>query len=96
MTDLLATRLVVRRATAADAAALADLAALDSSRPLAGDVVLAEADGAVVAAVSGDGRAVADPFVATADVVAMLRLGRAADTRPTRRGLVPAARPRAA
>jgi hypothetical protein len=72
--DLLTAPLVVRPATPADAAALADLAALDSARPLEGDVVLAEAGGGVVAALSADGRAIADPFALTADVVDVLRV----------------------
>jgi hypothetical protein len=73
-TDLLAAPLVIRRAMPADAAALADLAALDSARPLQGDVLLAEAGGAAVAALSADGRAIADPFAPTADVVDVLRV----------------------
>ena len=67
--------LTVRRATRDDAAALADLAALDSAAPLTGDVLLAEVAGAPVAALSAtDGRVVADPFALTADVVAVLRV----------------------
>src|SRR4051812_14659487 len=59
----------------ADDWALARLAALDSARPLTGDVLLAEADGRPVAAVSvADGRAVADPFQPSADTVAVLRI----------------------
>jgi hypothetical protein len=85
MTTTFSSPLVVRRATAADAPALVDLAALDSARPLAGDVVVAEADGALVAAVSRDGRAVADPFLRTADVVAMLKLGLRPQVRSDRR-----------
>jgi hypothetical protein len=75
MTTTFSSPLVVRRATPADASALVDLAALDSARPLDGDVVVAEADGVLVAAVAGDGRVVADPFRPTADVVAMLQRG---------------------
>jgi hypothetical protein len=63
----------VRVATDADADALRDLALLDSSRRLTGPVVVAEIDGTPVAARSlADGRAVADPFVRTADVLVML------------------------
>ena len=55
--------LILRPATSADAADLERLAALDSARPLAGDVMLAHADGEVRAAVSLEsGRSVADPF----------------------------------
>jgi len=67
--------LVIRLDVAADAVALRRLAYLDSARPIAGQVVLAEQDGHVVAAVSlADGRAIADPFVATSDIVLLLRL----------------------
>ena len=66
---------VIRPAVAADADVLRRLAALDSARPLAGGALLAEQQGSVVSAVSlSDGRAIADPFVATADTVALLRL----------------------
>jgi hypothetical protein len=66
--------LAVRPATAADAAALRDLARLDSARPLDGDVVLAEAGGAPVAALLlAHGRYVAHPFVRTGEVREMLR-----------------------
>ena len=64
---------VIRAARGSDGAALVDLARLDSQRPLAGDVMLAEQDGAVVAALSGD-RVIADPFRRTADLVALLRI----------------------
>lgn len=67
--------LVVRRGRHADIDALARLAALDSARPLTGDTVVAEIDGRLVAAVSlHDNRVVADPFVATASAVEVLRV----------------------
>jgi len=96
--------LAVRRGRPADAAELADLAALDSARALTGDTVVGEVDGRIVAAVSlhddaavveRDGRVVADPFAPTADVVEVLRLhtagARSAKARPRRGrfGLVP-------
>ena len=66
--------LVLRPATSADAADLERLAALDSARPLAGDVMLAHADGEVRAAVSLEsGRAVADPFYRSLELVPLLR-----------------------
>jgi hypothetical protein len=66
---------VIRPAVAADADVLRRLAALDSARPLNGSALLAEQRGSVVSAVSlSDGRAIADPFVATADTVALLRV----------------------
>ena len=67
--------LLVRRARHSDDQALAALAAIDSARPLAGERVVGEVDGEVVAAVSlYDGRVVADPFEPTADVVEILRM----------------------
>jgi len=58
-----------------DAPAVARLAALDETEPLAGPVLLAITDGRAVAALSvTDGRVAADPFTHTADAVAMLRL----------------------
>ena len=74
--------LQLRFAVPADAGALRDLSALDSSpRVPAGDVVLALVDGVPVAAVAvADGHTVADPFRPTADLVALLRV-RAAQAR---------------
>jgi hypothetical protein len=49
------------------------IAELDNSRPPAGEVLLALVDGEAVAARSlSDGRVVANPFVRTADAVALL------------------------
>ena len=83
------TNLTIRSATAADTAALAHLAALDSSTIPAGPVFLAEQDERLIAAVSArDGAAIADPFTRSADAVEILRrrtqqvAGRA--TRPRR------------
>jgi hypothetical protein len=64
---------VIRAARGSDGIALEDLARLDSQRPLAGDVLLAEQDGELVAALDGE-RVIADPFRATADLVALLRV----------------------
>lgn len=51
------------------------LAQLDDAQPPAGPVMLALLDGDAVAALSlSDGRVVANPFVATEKVVALLRL----------------------
>ena len=67
--------LVIRHACAHDAPALARLAALDSSSLLGGDVLLAEVDGSLRAALSlRDGAVVADPFEPTAELVSLLRL----------------------
>ena len=66
--------LVLRPATSADAADLERLAALDSARPLAGDVMLAHADGEVRAAFSLEtGRSVADPFYPSLELLPLLR-----------------------
>ncbi|MCW3003479.1 MAG: hypothetical protein JWQ20_2777 [Conexibacter sp.] len=71
---------VIRPAYPDDATALERLAALDSSRPLRGPVLIAERDGRPMAALDvHNGRAVADPFAPTADLVALLRM-HAADT----------------
>jgi hypothetical protein len=67
--------LQIRAATEADAPALVRLARLDSSRPPSGTIILAEDDGNVVAAMSvEDGATIANPFHATASIVAMLRI----------------------
>jgi hypothetical protein len=65
----------VRRATPGDAAAVAALAELDGREPLRGDVLVAEADGELRAALSlVDGRTIADPFRPTAVARELLRL----------------------
>jgi hypothetical protein len=77
--------LVLRSATPADAAALERLAALDSARPLAGEVVVAYADGDLRAALSLEtGRAVADPFYPSLELVSLLHAA-AGEDRPRRR-----------
>ncbi|MDP9386190.1 MAG: hypothetical protein M3P50_13385, partial [Actinomycetota bacterium] len=66
---------LIRAARGSDAEALDQLAALDSAPVLTGDVLLAEVGDRVVAALDTEsGREVADPFVATADVLPLLRL----------------------
>ena len=67
--------LVIRLAVAADDSPLRRLAHMDSTRPLSGQALLAEQGGSVIAALSlDDGAAIADPFVASADAVTLLRL----------------------
>ena len=67
--------LVIRLAVQADETKLRRLAHMDSARPLSGRTLLAEQGGSVIAALSlDDGSAIADPFVASADAVAMLRV----------------------
>jgi hypothetical protein len=64
---------VIRAARGSDGPALRRLAELDSHDFLTGDVLLAETDDEVVAALSVDtGETVADPFRRTADVVDLL------------------------
>ena len=70
-----ATTHIIRPATAADGAVLERLAVLDSQRPIAAPALIGERDGTAAAAISlADGRVVADPFVPTAQLVAILRL----------------------
>lgn len=67
--------LVLRRATAHDDVALTRLAELDSAPRPGGEMLLAEIDEELAAAVPLDGgRAIADPFRPTAEVVELLRL----------------------
>ncbi len=66
---------VIRRATHDEAVALRRLAALDSQRPLDGAALVGEIDGEPAAALSlTSGRAVADPFRKTSDLIEHLRL----------------------
>ena len=69
----LAPTVVIRAARGSDGPALRRLAELDSREVPTGDVLIAESDDAVVAALSVDtGAGVADPFRHTADVVDLL------------------------
>jgi hypothetical protein len=80
--------ITLRSATAADADAIARLAALDSSHVPAGDLVVSEREGRIVAAVSVSALdAIADPFERTAVDVALLRSHATArrEDRPARR-----------
>jgi hypothetical protein len=66
----------IRRATPADRAGLDRLAALDSAAPISGETLVAETDGRLAAALSlASGQVVADPFLPTADLVALLHAG---------------------
>lgn len=67
----------VRRSDSDDRVELARLAALDSARPLRGPALVAESGSRILAALPlGPGRAIADPFEATAGLVALLELRR--------------------
>lgn len=66
---------VVRAAREADERAVWRLAALDSSAAPSGPTLVAESGGSLLAALSmSTGRAVADPFRRTAELVEMLKL----------------------
>ena len=66
--------LTIRHANAADEADLTRLAALDSSRVPSGELLVAQVDGNLVAALSVDtGAAIADPFEHTAAIVDSMR-----------------------
>jgi hypothetical protein len=68
-------KITIRSAHREDLSTLRRLAALDSSPAPAGAVLVAEVDGEIVAAVeAAGGRAIADPFRPTADVVALLQV----------------------
>ena len=90
---------VLRRSTSQDAAALARLAQLDGAPRPVGDVLVAELGGEIVAAVPVEGgRAIADPFHPTAELVELLHARLAAKGAPSRRlpRLRPHLRPRIA
>ena len=82
--------LTVRFGTAGDGPRIARIAELDSATSPCGPLLVGERDGRAIAALSlRDGTVVADPFVPTADVVALLelrarQLGREARRRPGR------------
>ena len=74
-TKLAHDRVTVRHAHAGDGTALARLAALDSGRVPDGPALVAEADARILAALPlGSGRPIADPFVPSAEMVALLQL----------------------
>jgi hypothetical protein len=67
--------LTIRHARPEDEATLHALAIIDSQLPLSGDALVAQLDGAIVAAISlTDERSIADPFRHSADTVEILRL----------------------
>ena len=66
---------LIRPAVSDDGAALQRLAFLDSARLPAGDTIVAEQAGSLVAAMSlHDGATIADPFRPTADIVTLLKV----------------------
>ena len=68
----------IRRASGSDLPELRRLAHLDDRRLPRGELVVAEEDGAIRAAVSADGSAIADPWRPTARLVDALRAFRTA------------------
>jgi hypothetical protein len=81
LVDMTPSSLTVRQALPAEPA-VEQLAQLDSVKPLTGLVLVAEAEGRPVAAISvDDARTAADPFLPSADAVAVLRM-RAAQLQP--------------
>ena len=82
--------IALRIAGADEAGELADLAALDSARPLEGESLVALVNGRLVAAIAlSDGRMIADPLAPTTEARALLhtRAAQLASTprRPWRR-----------
>jgi hypothetical protein len=81
--------LTIRHANAADEADVARLAALDSSRVPSGELLVAQLDGNLVAALSVDtGAAIADPFEHTAAIVDSMRV-QARESRAPRPAVLP-------
>ena len=73
----MAPEITIRQATSADAFTLRRLAALDDRPALHGEALVAEQAGDIRAALSlEDGRAIANPFAPTAELVEMLRMHR--------------------
>jgi len=67
--------ILIRYAQRGDEAELRRLAQLDSAPPLRGSAIVAERDGTIVAARALDGeQEIADPFVPTAGLLALLRV----------------------
>ena len=76
---LMTSPITIRPSNDADERQLRELAELDSARPIAGPVLIAEVDERPVAAISLDGRReIADPFVPTRELVELLQAARAA------------------
>jgi hypothetical protein len=77
--------MIIRRTTPGDTTALLQLAALDDAHALQGDTLVAEVDGQIHAAIDlSDGRAIADPFRHTAELVDLLRMRATQLTEPAK------------
>jgi hypothetical protein len=82
------TALTIRRADLADLAALDRLAALDSAPAPNGDTLVAEVAGELWAALEvHSGRAIADPFRRSGELVELLRLHARSARRTERRSI---------
>ena len=82
------TAFTIRRADLADLAALDRLAALDSKSAPTGDVLVAEVGGELWAALElSSGRAIADPFRPSGELVDLLRMQASPTPAPARRSL---------
>ena len=74
----------IKLSTEADIERLRRLAELDSKPVPSGDVLVAEANGRLLAAIGMDGAVIADPFERTASVVRVLRIHLEGGGRPRR------------
>jgi hypothetical protein len=94
------TAISIRPARIDDCVALWSVAALDSATVPREPLLVAEADGEIVAALSvADGEAIADPFRRTAEAMALLRMRAGqmpSGAAPARRSLLDRVRHRAA
>ena len=80
--------LTIRPADPTDLAGLNRLAALDSSSPPTGEVLVAEVGGELWAAVELDsGTAIADPFRPSGELVELLRVHARGERRSSRRAV---------
>jgi hypothetical protein len=76
--------ILIRSARNADEQAIAVLGVLDGGKTVpAGQVMVAEVDGRIRAAVGSNGAAISDPFWPSAELVSMLRVH--VDSEPTMR-----------
>jgi hypothetical protein len=74
-TEIPTVGITIRRLGADDASGVTRLAQLDTARAPSGELIGAELDGHLVAAISiTTGEAIADPFRRTAEIVDVLRL----------------------
>ena len=75
LSHALSPTVVIRAARGSDGDSLRRLAALDSARVPSGDMLVAESEGAMIAAhAPATGATIADPFRRTAEVVQLLEL----------------------